>query len=233
MTFVTAEIGANWAGDYQLLEFLIIQCKKMNISAVKLQALSPKLLERHFELPYYSESSVNSENIEKIDKLFKKHNLEWYCTPTIPAHVDMLEPYVNRYKIRCADSNNKKLCDKVFGTGKKVIISSTRPLKYDDKRIKNLYCVPRYPTRFEEHNFNLMKKFDGFSNHCSNPLAILKAVLLGLKYIEFHMTPTHDIFMLDNHVSFTPEQAIEILRWISIYNRFSTLSISPGKSMQR
>ena len=43
--------------------------------------------------------------------------------------------------------------------------------------------------------------------------------MLGLEYIEFHMTPTHDIFLLDNHVSFTPEQGIEIMRWISIYNQ--------------
>jgi len=230
MTFITAEIGVNWAGDYQLLEFLIIQCKKMNINAIKLQALTPELIKRHKELTYYASSSVNPDNIDRISELFKRYEFEWYCTPTEPQHVKMLEPYVNRYKIRCADSNNKKLCEAVFSTAKKVIISSTRPLRYDNKMIKNLYCVPRYPTSFEEHNFELMKQFDGFSNHSKNPLVLLKAVMMGLEFIEFHITPTNDIFLLDNHVSFTPEQVNEFMRWISIYNE-RKLAVARAKNL--
>lgn len=218
MTFVTAEIGTNWMGDFDLLEFLVISCKKSGVNAIKLQALSKELIQRHDELPWYSKSSVNRENIESIDKICKKHHMEWYCTPTYPEAVDFLEPYVNIYKIRTLDADNKKLCDMVFNTGKQVIISSPKPLRYDDKRIKNLYCIPRYPTQFQDHNFNLMRKFDGFSNHCLNPMAILKSVMLGAKYIEFHLTPTRDQFILDNHVSFTPEESIEIMRWIRLWD---------------
>jgi len=218
MTFVTAEIGANWLGDFELLEFLVVASKKANINAIKLQALTPEILARHQELTYYESASVNQNNINEIDRICRKHHMEWYCTPTSPDHVELLEPFVNRYKIRTADNENKELCDKVFATGKRVIISSQRPLKYNDERIKNLYCIPRYPTQFEEHNFNLMQEFDGFSNHCLNPLVMLKAVMLGAKYLEFHLTPTKDVFTLDNHVSYTIEQFIEVNRWISLWN---------------
>jgi len=218
MIFVTAEIGANWLGDYELLEFLVIACKKANINAIKLQSLTPEIISRHPELTYYESASVSPDNIEEIDKICKTHNLEWYCTPTHPDHIEFLDPYVNRFKIREKDNQNKELCDKVFATGKRVIISSQKPLKYNDERIKNLYCIPRYPTQFEEHNFNLMQKLDGFSNHCLNPLVMLKAVMLGAKYLEFHLTPTKDIFTLDNHVSYTIEQFIEVNRWISVWN---------------
>ena len=218
MIFVTAEIGCNWIGDFDLLEYLVKYCKTIGINAVKLQALSPEILARHEELPSYSKSSVNSTNIKAIDKICKKHHMEWYCTPTYPEAVDFLEPYVNMYKIRSADTENKNLCDMVYNTGKKVLVSSLKPLKFDDKRIINLYCIPKYPTQFQDHNFNLMRKFDGFSNHCLNPMAILKAVMLGAKYIEFHITPTKDMFIIDNHVSYTPEEATEIMRWIMIWN---------------
>ena len=217
MVFITAEIGTNWMGDYNLLEYLVKYCKRIGINAIKLQALSPELLERHSELPWYPKASINRENIASIDKICKKNHMEWYCTPTYAESIDFLEEYVNIYKIRTLDNENKQLCDRVFNTGKKVIISSQKPLRYDDKRIINLYCIPRYPTQFQEHNFNLMRKFDGFSNHCLNPMAILKAVMLGAKYIEFHITPTKDMFILDNHVSFTPEEATEIMRWISVW----------------
>ena len=62
-----------------------------------------------------------------------------------------------------------------------------------------------------------MRKFDGFSNHCLNPFAMLKAVMLGAKYIEFHLTPTKDMFILDNHVSYTPEEATELMRWFKLW----------------
>lgn len=218
MTFITAEIGANWLGDFELLEWMVIACKKANIDAIKFQSLTPEIIAKHPELTYYQDSSVGPGNIEQIDQICKKHYLEWYCTPTHPDHVEFLDPYVNRYKIRTADCENKELCDKVFGTGKRVIISSQKLLRYDDERIKNLYCIPRYPTYFEEHNFNLMQHFDGLSNHCLNPLVMLKAIMLGAKYLEFHLTPTKDIFTLDNHVSYTIEQFIEVSRWISIWN---------------
>jgi len=219
MSFVTAEIGCNWMGDFKLLEYLVIFCKKANINAIKLQSLTPEIISRHPELTWYEFASVSEKNIEEIDRICRKHHMEWYCTPTHKDHIKFLDKFVNRYKIRTIDADNKELCDAVFATGKKVIISSQKPLKYNDKRIKNLYCIPRYPVQFEEYNFHFMRQFDGFSCHCINPLAILKAVMLGAEYIEFHITPTKDMFIIDNHISYTPEQMTEIMRWISIWEK--------------
>jgi len=227
--FITAELGCSWVGDFGTLESLIRWSKTAGCDAVKLQALSPEIIKRHPELTWYKHASVNYENVMQIDDICKHYEIEWYCTPTFPKAVEMLEPYVNKYKIRTLDNNNKKLCDAVFGTGKQVIISSEKPLRYDDKRIKNIYCIPRYPVDFHEYNYNIIKSFDGFSNHSDNPLAIFKAVEMGAEYIEFHLTPTRDLFLLDNKVSFTYLEMIEIIKWIRNHESWNN---STGKSIE-
>ena len=217
MIFVTAEIGCNWLGSLSALQNIITACKLAGVNAVKFQALSNKILSRHKEIPRYKLGSITFENIKQVDELCKRNKIEWYCTVTYPKAVEMLEPYVNKYKIRCLDSENKKLKDACFNTGKTVFISSTYPHKHNSARIKNLYCIPKYPTEYSDYNFNLMDQFDGFSNHCENPLAILTAVERGAKYIEMHVTPSKDIFLIDNKVSFSFVEIFEIMRWVRKY----------------
>lgn len=221
MVFVTAEIGSHWQGDFSVLESILRSCSLGGIDAVKFQCLSEEKIKRHPELPYYRKSSINSENIAFINDLCKIYNIEWYATPTLPEHVDLLNPYVNRFKIGTLWSNDKELCDKVFSTGKQVIISSEKPLRFDNKMIKNLYCIPKYPTEFSEINFNVITEFNGYSNHCLNALAILRMVAMDAQYIEFHITPTKEFFLLDNRVSFNFFEMLELMRWIRIYEHWN------------
>ena len=228
MTFVTAEISCHWAGDLGILREIAIDCKRIGFDAVKLQALSPQKISNHTELHYYEDSSVSIYNVEEINKVFKSVGIEWYCTPTYADAVEFLDPYVNRYKISVAGSIDEKLKDRVFSTGKQVIISTQKPFKTTDPRIKNLYCVPIYPTSYGEINFNIIPKFDGYSNHCRNPMAILKAVEMGAEFIEFHVTPSKDFFLIDNAVSFTMSEAKDIVRGIRIYESWNNGSSPPN-----
>jgi len=121
------------------------------------------------------------------------------------------------YKIRCIDNQKTELINDCIATKKKVIISSLRPFDKMFKQIINLYCIPRYPVPFGEYNFDMIHLFDGFSNHCKNPLAVLYAVSRGAKYIEFHVTPTLTTFCIDNSVSFDMNETFEIMRWIRYF----------------
>lgn len=232
MTFVTAELGTNWKGNFDILERMASACKDAGVDAVKLQALSPELLARHMELDYYTRASVNEKNIAMIDKIMRDIGIEWYSSVTYPDAVDFLEKYSNIYKIRVVDSENITIIDKCAESLQrlkkaqvqrtKLIISSLRPLsqaiydKYPDTDIVNLYCIPRYPTAWGEINFNMLKnpEFEGYSNHCRNPLAILKAVRLGAKYVEFHLTDNPDDFVLDNPVSLSYSEMREVMQWL-------------------
>ena len=224
MVFITAELGTTWMGDFATLAELASSCKNMGFDAIKLQALSEEKINRHRELIYYKRANVTPENINKINVICKRLNIEWYCTPTYPEAIDFLNPYVNRYKISVADSNNLPLLDKVYSTGKEVIVSTQKPMKdIKDKatRVKNLYCVPKYPTEYEEINFEIIKYFDGFSNHCLNPLVMFQAVERGVKYLEFHVTSSKDHFLIDNNVSFNLLEAYDIVRWIRYYEMWN------------
>ena len=60
----------------------------------------------------------------------------------------------------------------------------------------------------------MVRTMKGYSNHCLDPLAILKAHRLGAEYIEFHVTADSSRFAIDNKVSFTMGQVEEIMKWI-------------------
>ena len=231
MVFVTAELSTHWQGDKETLECLVSTCKDIGFNAVKFQSLSKEKLARHPEIPYYSKASINPDNIDLVNSVCKKYDMEWYCTITYPDAVDFLDPYVNRYKISTFGSKDDEIKDRVFSTGKKVIISTEKPFKTNDERIKNLYCVPIYPTTYEEINFGIIKHFDGYSNHCRNPLAILTALEHGAKFIEFHLSPSKDFFLIDNIVSFSITESFDIIRWIRYFevwnNRTSKVNKFP------
>lgn len=217
MVFVTAELSTHWQGDKETLESLVSSCKNIGVDAVKFQALSKEKLSRHPEIPYYSSASITPNNIDLVDSVCKNYNLEWYASVFYPEAIEFLDPYVNRYKISVSGSKDNEIKNKVFSTGKKVIISTQKPFKTDDERIKNLYCIPNYPTSYGEINFNIIRHFDGYSNHCPNPMAILTALEYGAKYIEFHLTPSKDFFLVDNVVSFSITEAFDIIRWIRYF----------------
>jgi len=224
MTFITAEIGCNWIGDPKILRYLLQVSKRMGVDAVKFQALSDELLERHCEMSYIGAASINENNVRLVNDICKEYKMEWYCTVTDKDQVKFLDPFVNKYKIRRVDYENKELKDAAFNTGKTVIISSHIPQKHDAARIINLYCPKESPISFSEINFNMIKKMDGFSNHCPNSLAIFRAVEFGAKYLEIHITPTKDLFLIDNNIAFTPSEFNEIVKWVRWYSHYKLKS---------
>lgn len=232
MVFVTAELGTNWKGNFDILERMATACKDAGVDAVKMQALSEDLLKRHIELDYYRDASVNEKNVDMIHHILRDVGINWYCSVTYPEAVDYLEKYSYMYKIRVHDNENLAIIDKCAESVQrlkksnvhhtKLIISSQRPVpqsiydRHPDIDIVNLYCIPRYPTPWGETNFNMLKnpEFEGYSNHCRNPLALLKAARMGAKYLEFHLTDNSDEYVVDNPVSLSYSEMREVMQWI-------------------
>lgn len=216
MTFITAELGANWKGNYDILDEMVKKCSDNNIDAVKLQCLSDDLIRRHPELEYYERCSVTKNNVKRIDKICRNYGMEWYSTITEPNQADYMKDYVRKAKIRAADSGKMDLINYVLDKFENTIISRSSPPNEYYSKIINLYCISKYPTEFGEINFDMITRplFEGYSNHCLDPLALLRAKRLGAKYIEFHLTPSSDDFAIDNKVSFTYNQMSEFMKWL-------------------
>ena len=212
MVFVVAEIGVNWEGDFDLVKQMMLESKKCDCDAVKFQAFSKEMIKNHPEKERLLKTAITEENIEKINNISKSIGIEWFCTPMYKEIVDVLDPFVKRYKIREFDGRelleNKKtgLFEKVLNTGKEIIISSNRSPKscefYGKSNIKWLYCVPKYPCELEEIDFSELSDFDGYSNHHPHFIVPLTAAILGSNIIEVHITSDKSKDFIDDNVSF-------------------------------
>jgi len=216
MVFLVAEIGVNWNGDFDLLNEMLGKISKIGCNAAKFQAFNDKIVENHPQKELLMKCSLNEDNVSKIDKLSKLIGIEWFCTPMYPEAVNWLEPYVNRYKIRFADSKplldgtDSKLIETIFEKNKEIFVStqlSPKGTKYaNHPKIKWLYCVPKYPCDLSDLDFRNIKDFNGFSNHCPHFIAPLTAAILGSEIIEIHVTSDKSKNFVDNNVSFDYEE---------------------------
>lgn len=221
---IVAEIGVNWDGNFEFAEQMMNIAKNAGCDAVKFQAFNEKLIAEHPEKERLLKTSISKENVKKIDDISKRIGIEWFCTPMFPEAIEFLEPYVKRYKIRVFDGRplfeNKwtELLEQVTKTGKEVIISCekdpTQTKLYQNKKIRWLYCVPKYPCSLEDLDFSHIENFNGYSNHCPDIIAPLTSVILGARIIEVHITLDKSRDFIDNPVSFEPNELSEMVEKI-------------------
>tara|TARA_Y100000996_G_C22553603_1_gene654686 strand:+ start:1845 stop:2543 length:699 start_codon:yes stop_codon:yes gene_type:complete len=229
LVFVTAEIGVNWDGDFGLVEKMMSDAKKADCNAVKFQAFDESIVKDHPEKERLLKTCISENNIEEINSIAGKIGIEWYCTPMYDKAIEVLEPFVKRYKIRYGDSldlhdgKNSSLLTKVLETGKQVIISSQKNPKdlkiYKDPNIKWLYVVPNYPCSLKELDFTHLDDFHGYSNHCLDFIAPLSAVILGSEMIEIHVTLDKNKNFIDNAVSFDTNEMNELVSMIRQFEK--------------
>jgi len=226
MNFIVAEIGVNWDGDFDIAQGMMTNAKKAGCNAVKFQAFNKNIIGDHPEYERLMRTSISDENIKMIDKLSKSVGIEWFCTPMYTEAVDIIDPYVKRFKIREVDGRplleNKTslLIEKIFETNKDVIISSQSPPQncksYQNSKIKWQYYVPKYPCKTEDLDFTKLDKFDGYSNHLPQIIAPLTASILGAEIIEIHITSDKTKNFVDNNVSFDYSELTEMIKLIRI-----------------
>lgn len=226
MVFLIAEIGVNWDGDFDLLDKMMKNAKKVGFNAVKFQAFLPEMVKGHPEFMRLAKSSISKENIQQIDKLAKDVGIEWFATPMYKEAVNLLNPYVIRFKIREFDGreiingNTSNIFEEIKKTKKEIIISSQKSPKntkfFTDQKIKWLYCVPEYPCPFEKLDFKDLNDFNGFSNHTPHFLAPLMATILGSEIIEIHVTSDKIKKFVDNNVSFDYSEAENLISLIHL-----------------
>lgn len=226
MTYIIAEIGVNWDGNFELVKEMMQHARDSGCNVVKFQAFDESIVKDHPERDRLMNTTVTKHNVETIDKLSKSVGIEWFCTPMYPDAVDFLVPFVNKFKIRVADAKplleNKRsqLIDRIFETDKEIIAScQTSPsetIHYDNPKIKWLYCVPKYPCTFTDLDFSQLKDFDGYSNHCPHFLAPLTAAILGAEILEIHITSDKSKNFVDNNVSFDYRELNELMKLIRL-----------------
>lgn len=226
MVFVVAEIGVNWDGNLDLVKSMMESAKSSGCSAVKFQAYNKIMVEKHPQYERLMKSTITEKNIEIINQIAESIGIEWFCTPMYLEAVEMINPYVKRFKIRELDgkylieNNPSNLVESIFKTKKQIIVSSQASPKkskyYEDSRIKWLYCVPKYPCSLTDLHFENLKDFDGYSNHHPHVIAPLSAAILGAEIIEVHITSDKSKDFIDNSVSLDYQELNNLVSMINM-----------------
>lgn len=221
MTYIVSEIGVNWNGDFEILEKMISKSKNAGCNAVKFQAFNMEQIKSHPECEMLIKTSISEKNIEKINQIAQRYEIEWFCTPMYPEIVKVLNPFVKRFKLREFDGRSlvedeiTPLTKSVLETGKEIIVSSQKSPKncdnYKNEQIRWLYCVPKYPCIIEDIDFKDIQDFNGYSNHCVDPIVPISAAVLGSDIIELHVTLDKNGKYIDNNVSFDFEELKKIV----------------------
>jgi sialic acid synthase SpsE len=221
---IVAEIGVNWRGDFDLLEKMLINSKTVGFDSVKFQAFNEDIIGEHPKKEELLACSITAENIEQINTLATNIGIDWFCTPMYSDAVELLSPYVKRFKIRELDgrlllrNEITPLIQKVLNTKKDILVSvnhspNSSKLK-NSPQIKWLYCVPKYPCQLKDIDFKNIKNFDGYSNHCIDQNAIIEIAKIGAEIIELHVTQDKKGNYIDNSVSFDFVESKKILNKI-------------------
>ncbi len=183
--FLVAEISSNHCGDIDLCKKLILNAKKNNADAVKIQTYTPKCMtlnskKKHFMINFglwkgynywdlYKEAHTPIKWHEELFSLAKKNKIKLFSSPFSSYAVEILEKLnCPIYKLASFEITDLNLIKTIAETKKSIIISTgcsninevreayNTAYKYGSKNITLLYCVSLYPAKKSDFNlFNI------------------------------------------------------------------------------
>jgi len=190
---VVAEIASNWEGSITKAKKIIKECRKVGADAVKFQMWRANDL-YNSKHPNWKEIKKSEVTFEKA-KLFKKfadgEKIEFFCSAFYPDAVTFLEKLnVRKYKIASRtclfkDPYSYETLISKAKTGKPIIISMG--MGGDKQKIKKIfkknkitfcYCISKYPTEFQEIDWDSAIRFNGFSDHTTGIVAPIVFTIL-------------------------------------------------------
>ena len=216
MVYFIAEVSSNHARDLGRCLKFVDTAAEIGCDAVKFQlfrvrelfspeilAKSPKHLAREaWELP--------EEFLAPIAERCRSRGIEFVCTPFFLEAVELLRPYVDRYKVASYELLWHELIRTCTATGKPLLLSTGMATLDEitaavaaareggggpETHLTLLHCVSGYPTPAAEANLAALETMGrtfgvpmGWSDHTVRPAVIQRAVhRWGAVAVEFHL----------------------------------------------
>ena len=226
--YFIADIAANHDGDLKRAFKLIELAKDSGADAAKFQnfqankivskegfdSLGARLSHHKswkksvFEV--YWDASIPFEWTEKLKKKCDEVEIEYFTSPYDFESVDLVDPYVNVYKIGSGDITWLEIIEYMAKKGKPIILSTGAADLDDVKRAMDvvftkmdevvlMQCNTNYTVNEENFRFlnlNVLQTYRdvfksvilGLSDHTPGHSAVLAAVALGARVFEKHFT---------------------------------------------
>lgn len=225
---VIAELSNNHNGDLALALRLVDGCADAGVDYIKLQAYSPaELVALRGDGPapepwgsqgwtmrrLYDKAATPLKWFPAIIERCNLHGVPWFSSVFGVGSLAFLEAMeCPMYKLAALDYNRTSLRHEVESTGKP-ILRSTPYEHYPGGNARALWCPPGYPQSLESLKplRSLMRRFDGFSYHGTDPLVPALAVAYGADMVEVHVQLDDVPSELEANVSLKVSQVAELV----------------------
>jgi N-acetylneuraminate synthase len=265
--YFIADIGANHDGSLEKAIKLIHLAKEAGADAAKFQnfqaskivsksgfdKLSGKLSHQSnweksvFEV--YQDASIAADWTQILKETCDKIGIDYFTSPYDFESVDLVDSYVDLYKIGSGDISWLEIVDYILNKHKPVIIATGASDGDDVKRVMELalsrtkdivlmQCNTNY-TGSEENfkfcNLNVLKQFSidypnlvlGLSDHTTGHATVLGSITLGARVIEKHFTDDNNQIGPDHAFAMNPKS------WRDMVDRSYELLSALGDGIKR
>ncbi|MFZ0761941.1 MAG: N-acetylneuraminate synthase family protein [Candidatus Sulfotelmatobacter sp.] len=262
--YFVADISANHDGNLERAKLLIRLCAESGADAAKFQNFrAPAIVsERGFHslgdqlshqakwkksvFEVYREASLPWEWTPELKRECEARGIEYFSAPYELEAVDMLDPYVNLFKIGSGDITWPEMLRKVAGKQKPVLLatgasdieevqSAVREILEINSRLVLMQCNTNYTASLENFRHIHLRVLEtyramfpsavlGLSDHTPGHATVLGAVALGARVIEKHFTDDNQREGPDHSFSMTPSS------WREMVERTRELEYALGSS---
>lgn len=243
-TYFVADISANHDGDLDRAKLLIRLCAEAGADAAKFQNFrAPKIVSERGFSDMGNQLSHQAKWKKTVFQVYREATLPWEWTPDLKREceacgieyfsapydleaVDMLDPYVNLFKIGSGDITWPEMLHKVASKQKPVLLATgasdigevqraaEEVLKVNSQLVL-MQCNTNYTASLENFrhiHLRVLQTYQtmfpslvlGLSDHTAGHATVLGAVALGARVIEKHFTDDNGREGPDHPFSMTP-----------------------------
>ena len=264
--YFIADIGANHNGSLEKAIELIHLAKESGADAAKFQnfqadkivskagfdnmkgKLSHQSKWKKSVFEVYEDASISKDWTRILKEECDKVRIDYFTSAYDFESVDLVDPYVDLYKIGSGDITWLEIIDYILDKNKPVLIATgastnedvSRVMKMALKKTKDLVlmqCNTNYTGSIDNYNYcnlNVLKQFSidypntvlGLSDHTAGHATTLGAIALGARVIEKHFTDDNNQEGPDHGFAMNPKT------WRDMVDRSYELLVSLGDGVK-
>jgi len=265
--YFIADIAANHEGDLNRAYRLIELAKKAGAHAAKFQNFqAAKIVSKNgfddlggkfahqstweksvFEI--YEDASISKDWTTLLKEKCKEVDIDYFTSPYDVESVDLVEPFVDVYKIGSGDITWHEMIKYISQKNKPVIMATGASsldevkkamavLSENTSDIVLMQCNTNYttdPSKYGHVNLNVLKEYEklfpevilGLSDHTLGHATVLGAIALGATVFEKHFTDDNNRPGPDHAFAMSPTA------WREMVDRGNELYMAMGDGIKR
>ena len=197
----------------------------------------------------YEDASISKDWTGILKEECDKVNINYFTSAYDFESIDLVDPYVDMYKIGSGDISWLEIVEYTLNKKKPVIIATGASTSEDVSRVMNMamnktndlvlmQCNTNYTGSKENYkycNLNVLKQFSrdypnvvlGLSDHTAGHATTLGAIALGARVIEKHFTDDNEQIGPDHGFAMNPKS------WRDMVDRSYELLVALGDGVKR